>query len=78
MIEGRTRWRCRRGTRELDVLLERFLRAGYGATSTTQKRAFAALLELPDPQLAAYLFGHAVPREPESAEVARLIAACRD
>ena len=78
VTESRVRWRCRRGLKELDVLLERFLRTGYGAASEAQKRAFAALLELPDPELAAYLFGHAIPREAQAAELAQLIASCRD
>jgi antitoxin CptB len=72
------RWRCRRGMKELDVLLERFLERAFTRASTEQKRAFASLLELPDPLLAAYLFGHAIPEEPDQAALAKLIAACRD
>jgi len=64
--------------KELDVLLDRFLRTAYAAVSSEEKRAFAALLELPDPELAAYLFGHATPPQDDAAQLARLIAACRD
>lgn len=64
--------------KELDVLLERFLRTEYASASTEQKHLFASLLELPDPDLAAYLFGHAVPPHPDAAELARLIATRRD
>jgi antitoxin CptB len=76
--ERRIRWRCRRGMKELDVLLERFLRTGYDAASSDEKRAFAALLELPDPELAAYLLGHATPPEAHAAQLARRIAQFRD
>lgn len=70
-------WRCRRGMKELDLLLERFARERYTRASDSQKRAFAQLLELPDPLLADYFFGHASPAEPQLAELARLITAPR-
>jgi antitoxin CptB len=70
-------WRCRRGMKELDILLERFARERYAAAPAEQKRAFARLLELPDPDLADYLFGHATPEEPELACLTRLIATHR-
>jgi antitoxin CptB len=47
---ARLRWRCRRGMRELDVLLARFLDTcpdGLGDA----RPAFERLLELPDPAL---------------------------
>jgi antitoxin CptB len=67
-------WRCRRGMKELDILLERFARERYESAPDEQKRAFARLLELPDPDLADYLFGHATPDEPELARLTQLIA----
>ena len=70
-------WRCRRGMKELDVLLERFARERYAQVSVDDQRAFARLLELPDPDLADYFFGHAVPPEPDLARLTRLIAAPR-
>jgi antitoxin CptB len=70
-------WRCRRGMKELDVLLERFARERYGTASAAEKSAFARLLDLPDPDLADYFFGHATPEEPELAHLARLIATHR-
>ena len=48
-------WQCRRGMRELDILLERFLRQGYIASSDAEKSAFRSLLTLQDPELAGYL-----------------------
>jgi antitoxin CptB len=66
-------WRCRRGMKELDVLLERYTRHVNGSMSIAEGRALAALLELADPQLADYLFGHAVPNDPELAVLARRI-----
>ena len=52
---ARLRWRCRRGMHELDDLLERFLADGFDALSEADKSRFAAILDLPDPDLYAYL-----------------------
>lgn len=68
-------WRCRRGMKELDILLERFARERYATASLEERRAFARLLDLPDPDVADYLFGYATPAEPELARLTRLIGA---
>jgi antitoxin CptB len=70
-------WRCRRGMKELDVLLERFARERYAYVSIDDQRAFARFLDLPDPDLADYFFGHAIPKEPDFVRLTRLIAAPR-
>ena len=70
-------WRCRRGMKELDVLLEKYAHQCYEHAPAEQKRAFARLLELPDPDLADYFFGHATPEEPELARLTQLIATYR-
>jgi succinate dehydrogenase flavin-adding protein (antitoxin of CptAB toxin-antitoxin module) len=68
--------------KELDVLFERFAR-GYldGASTDAQRNAdrelFARLLDLPDPELADYFFGHAKPSDPDLARLTRLIATHR-
>jgi len=54
---ARLRWRCRRGMRELDALLTNFLQSSYDSLADDDKVRFAALLELPDPDLHAYLVG---------------------
>ena len=59
---GLLRWRCRRGMRELDVLLERYLEERYPCAPSIEQQAFEALLELPDPELHAYLCGARCPR----------------
>ena len=50
-------WHCRRGMKELDVLLERFALQALPSASADEREAFAELLELPDPVLAEYLLG---------------------
>jgi antitoxin CptB len=54
---ARLRWRCRRGLRELDVLLERYLAERWPSAAPVEQAAFARLLELADPDLAALCLG---------------------
>lgn len=65
----RLKWRCRRGMKELDVLLEHYINHGYDGASSAEQAAFADLLELPDPLLLDYLTGRSTPAEPNSATV---------
>ena len=75
---GRLRWRCRRGMKELDVLLERFAHRVRLEASAEECRLFAELLELPDPLLAGYLLGGETPAEPHLAQaLGRMRALCR-
>jgi antitoxin CptB len=55
--QGRLAWRCRRGMKELDLVLERWLARYYASASEAERQAFAEFLELPDPELARYLLG---------------------
>jgi len=68
---GRLLWRCRRGMKELDVILERFARAGLAGASEAERGAFERLLDLPDPLLAGYFLGNQRPADPQL----RLLAA---
>ena len=75
---GRLRWRCRRGMKELDVLLERFAQQLLPQASAADCRVFSEVLDLPDPLLAGYLLGGEVPAEPHLAQaIGRMRALCR-
>ncbi|HUL18835.1 MAG TPA: succinate dehydrogenase assembly factor 2 [Steroidobacteraceae bacterium] len=68
-------WRCRRGLKELDLLLERFARAQLPGAPGALRGCFARLLELPDPLLAQYLLGGEDPGEPQMAQLVGAIRA---
>jgi antitoxin CptB len=68
-------WRCRRGMKELDILLERFARRELPNASAGQRSAFARFLDLPDPLLVDYLLGQVIPPEAELAQLALRITA---
>jgi antitoxin CptB len=69
------RWRCRRGMRELDVVLERYLEQRYASAPETEQQAFESLLDLPDPQLFAYLMRRETPVDSGWVDVIAKLAA---
>jgi antitoxin CptB len=71
---GRLRWRCRRGMRELDFLLLRYLERDWPAAGPSERAAFRALLERQDPEINALLLGRL---EPEEEALARVLECLR-
>ena len=68
--ESRLRWQCRRGMRELDELLVRYLEDCYPDDNDADKAAFREVLTLADPELNAYLLQR---QQPTSETIARAI-----
>ncbi|MEO8460334.1 MAG: succinate dehydrogenase assembly factor 2 [Dokdonella sp.] len=62
---ARLRWRCRRGTRELDQLLGGWLENHYPTATQQQRSAFALLLDQQDPEIWHWLMGQAGPNDPD-------------
>jgi antitoxin CptB len=58
---GKLRWRCRRGIKELDVLLTRYVEQRFSSASRVEREAFSELLESQDPVLYGYCFGSETP-----------------
>jgi antitoxin CptB len=54
---GKLRWRCRRGMKELDLLLTRYVDEHYRDAAPVQQDAFRRLLACPDPLIHDYLLG---------------------
>ena len=54
---SRLRWLCRRGMKELDVVMTSYLEHHYEQASEAEKAAFKTLLEMHDPDLYALLLG---------------------
>jgi antitoxin CptB len=68
---GRLSWRCRRGMKELDLVLSAWLQQRYASATPAEKATFEAFLELPDPQIAGYLLGREYPANPAVAALVR-------
>lgn len=60
---SRLRWRCRRGMRELDMLLTRWLEVEYPLASPGQRVTFQQLLEREDDEVWDWMMGRASPPE---------------
>ncbi len=50
-------WRCRRGTKELDILMMTFLENHYRNAEPALKHAFEGMLDMQDPELYALVTG---------------------
>jgi antitoxin CptB len=48
---SKLRWQCRRGTRELDLLLEHYLNTRYPLAEEQEKARFVEMLNLDDSEL---------------------------
>ncbi|MET0226481.1 MAG: succinate dehydrogenase assembly factor 2 [Dokdonella sp.] len=70
---GRLRWRCRRGTRELDRLLQQWVdQHATGADARTLEH-FSLLLDAQDPDLWDWLIAKQDPDDPRLLELVREI-----
>jgi antitoxin CptB len=54
---ARLKWQCRRGTKELDLMLKQYLETGYLLADEAEKALFAELLKLEDDELMGILMG---------------------
>ncbi|MFZ2313030.1 MAG: succinate dehydrogenase assembly factor 2 [Methylobacter sp.] len=67
---ARLKWQCRRGTKELDLMLKKYLETGYLLADDEEKALFVELLKLEDDELTGVLMGD---RKPDAKELAGLI-----
>jgi antitoxin CptB len=72
---GQLVWRCRRGVKELDLILGRWLDRRYAQASANERALFERFLDLPDPELAGYLLQDAKPADPDFAALIAQLAA---
>jgi antitoxin CptB len=70
---NRLRWMCRRGMKELDVLLLRFLEQHYPAADASAQQAFAQMLEMQDPDIHALLLGRGQTKDSELSNVIAIL-----
>jgi antitoxin CptB len=55
---SRIKWQCRRGTKELDFLLNRYLETGYLVADRQESELFMELLVMEDDLLMDILMGN--------------------
>jgi len=58
------KWRCRRGIKELDIILSKYLEENYNSASQDEQQAFREILYLEDPVLFSFLLATEKPDNP--------------
>jgi antitoxin CptB len=71
---GQLRWRCRRGMKELDLLLTRYVNERFGGAPLAERGLFKELLETQDSVLYAYCLGSQPPPPRFAALIERITA----
>ena len=71
----RLQWRCRRGMRELDQLLERWLAREHAQASEAQRAVFLSLLDTEDDTIWRWFMGYEVPGDVQIAALVDRIRA---
>jgi antitoxin CptB len=71
----RLRWRCRRGMRELDQLMLRYLDQRFQQAPTAERNVFLHLLDCEDDKLWAWFMGRETPEDAQLEQIVKLITA---
>ncbi len=69
ILRSRLYWQCRRGMRELDIVLQDFMETCYESMSEADIRSFQDLLNYPDALLLEYVMGRMQPSDQALADV---------
>jgi len=75
---AKLKWHCRRGMRELDLLLDEFLETEYDGLSTAGRDSFERLLECRNEDLMDWLMEGASPPDEQLAGIVSRIREGRD
>lgn len=67
----RLRWRCRRGMRELDQLMLRYLDGRWPAATDAERGVFLRLLDTEDDKLWRWFMGRETPQDAELESLVR-------
>jgi antitoxin CptB len=70
----RLRWRCRRGMRELDQLMLRYLDSRWPIADDAERKLFLQLLDCEDDKLWRWFMGLERPEEESINAIVRLIS----
>lgn len=69
----RIHWACRRGMKELDILIMPFFENEYDRLSTEEQQAFVRLLDYQDPQLFSWLMNQSQPEDSQLLNIIKQI-----
>ncbi|MDJ0834547.1 MAG: succinate dehydrogenase assembly factor 2 [Gammaproteobacteria bacterium] len=72
---ARLRWLCRRGMKELDVLMTHYLEHHYPGATAAEQQAFEALLQMPDPDLYSLILGRSESTDEDITQLIKILRA---
>lgn len=73
--ERKLQWHCRRGLKELDVILGPFFEQHYLSLSPADKASFSRLVDCEDMDLFNWFMRQATPADPEMERMIELVLA---
>ncbi len=71
--ERRLRWQCRRGLKELDVLLEPFMEEHYRDLDPVEQELFQRLLAEEDVDLLSWFMQYLQPEDPDMDRIVHVV-----
>ena len=75
--KSRILWRCRRGIKEMDIVLQDFIKNSYDELNNENKSAFSKLLEEQDLDILNWVLGKDKPEDKTLIEIIKKIRSSR-
>lgn len=76
--KSRILWRCRRGIKEMDIVLQDFIKDSYDELNNENKSAFSKLLEEQDLDILNWILGKDKPKDTALIEIIKKIRSSRN
>mgnify|MGYP001326548064 FL=1 len=76
--KSRILWRCRRGIKEMDIVLQDFIKDSYDELNNENKSAFSKLLEEQDLDILNWVLGKDKPEDAALIEIIKKIRSSRN
>ncbi len=76
--KSRLLWRCRRGIKEMDIVLQDFIKDSYDELNNENKSAFSKLLEEQDLDILNWILGKGKPEDTALIEIIKKIRSSRN
>ena len=76
--KSRLLWRCRRGIKEMDIVLQDFIKDSYDELNNKNKSAFSKLLEEQDLDFLNWILGKDKPEDTALIEIIKKIRSSRN
>ena len=76
--KARLLWRCRRGIKEMDIILQEFINVSYEQLNDEDKNAFSKLLDEQDLDILNWIIGKDKPANDRLANIINIIKTSRN